>query len=904
MVLTRKRSSSTGILSSSSDEDIPPVATPRKVTTTLRPLRGTRKQVEAEEEKKSAQGKAAPVRKSKRTRGQEPEKADLEEQRRKKVRSKDVDEAADSVVVQPDNAPDGDAATNTGVSPKPVAEPRRSRRTMSREPVPAPVLSREASRSNETDDEDTPVSSAALDVMNAFTKPQRRGSKATSRGGLAVILPQHKRTKVVEAPQQPDSPSRRDSGLSTIEEFPPVKGGEQTAGTERVSEEQEVEGVQHELEDSDEEIELPEFPSVLQIPSRKSPELGERAPKPRPGRPLDGSVWEVPEDGDDEDGGEEGGGTAVPARKVPVTQKPDLRRRGQKADSKLRHQPSQLLSSPTAYHSAQREPFLAPVKEGNRQLRGKRPHKLPSRDIMPPSAHELRVSDNELFGQQDDDEEDVGRQAEESVDEDAGGVGDVAPLSAQQHRDHDDSLFIQAPSAITPRDIVSVASSVVADMCEMMGWQEWTGGGDVWARRLYTRVLRSLRSSRAGAGSQNIYQENVAVTEFCGRSFSHIHQLRSALNKVPKAPDFDGQNQWLRESEEDLERPAGNIYDLVEDICSPDAADEHAELTQDLRQCVLPMLVLALNTAFALGGLPEEEETEHNPGMQLVEPCPLPDEGEFTMATLQYLARITGWIRRLNRKLQSELRAGTAINYNIHGQQQKNRGGEGMRDFSSLVIEFDQAIKDAVEELDKRADEEALKRKNAKKDQAVKRSRMIKEKQELAKKREQWALFCASTQEIKAKPLRPMQEVWQKASSNFVPSSSANAALQQLKAMQREVDVEVEDDEEDEEEEEGDYSDEDYYDASEGADNRPRHLVSGSPLPEYPRWHDEDKAWLCRELRRPDRKSVKKEDYEEFAEVLDKPLEEVLLEAELLRRTARLLAQERGVAVERWARER
>ncbi len=422
---------------------------------------------------------------------------------------------------------------------------------------------------------------------------------------------------------------------------------------------------------------------------------------------------------------------------------------------------------------------------------------------------------------------------------------------------------------------ISVLSDHVNHMSEAMGNRGWTGEGRRW-----------------GAGILQFGREPPARTRVGKAIFKSIGRLADELDNVPNALDPVGQAQVLAKQNRVLNAVMSSVEDDVAKImalAAPAGAGRRTirfltALANDLSTCVIPMLVLALQTAFDMGV--EEPDAEVRDV--------LPPEGVFTWTTVQYMQYITSWLSRLEKVLAADLspRTGEAASASGNQRQDPENPTQSRKTFGVMVRKWMQHLKEGINGFNKKADRDREIYAMKQRDLAIKAQKQAQEEQDLAVARTQEQAFYASVRNTLSQP-RPMAEKFRKATAHWnwdsldAPSPQHNVVThspqhnvvthspQHNAVTQRPLPL---------------------PNAVLHPRSRP-HNPSAPPaalLPlvvDYPPWPEDEIRWFLGELRRPDRSRGY---LEVCAETLERPLEEVKTERERLVRLGRYSSPGRG----------
>jgi len=463
-------------------------------------------------------------------------------------------------------------------------------------------------------------------------------------------------------------------------------------------------------------------------------------------------------------------------------------------------------------------------------------------------------------------------------------------------------------------------------MRRLLASSGWTGLGWDWIFELTNPKLYAKSSNDAPLRTK------------LGRScWKFLFYLQSTFNDAPKAPEFAEQSKWLDGKRSQIDKTMRSIDTMIKKISEDylavlgdsdhlanNSTERRLAMVKDLVEFLIPLLVSVLHTMFLLGGVDWEEDGK---------PALL-DEGAFTIATLDCLTEVVGWIVRLERVLTEELQqrpldpvSDEESSDGEGGKYKKAKDGrQKAKDtlrkqrfrLGKYIAQFRHNVMAAYDKL------EATAMKEERRQQAIAREKDIKEamlRDEAAAEEERerrWQAMCQSTQRMKHVPIRvskkqrevqwpsaadeerdrqwqamcqstqlmkhapaPLSEKWRKAQQlRATPLTPEKRAVPQHVA--RRVDARTA-----------------AAAASPGAAARSgREPEKGRRR--WPMWAAEDSRWVLEQLR----SSRRRPDLRALAEALQRDVEDVRGEVEVLKQSWRSLAAERGVEVEAWARAR
>jgi hypothetical protein len=393
---------------------------------------------------------------------------------------------------------------------------------------------------------------------------------------------------------------------------------------------------------------------------------------------------------------------------------------------------------------------------------------------------------------------------------------------------------------------ITVFSDHLNHMSEVMGRRGWTGAGRIW---------------RADFSALDFGGEPLANTRPGESLFTSLNLLKEHLEDVPNAMDLAGQSQFLTDHQQNLRQAMARVDGVVTKIEGLEVRSE--ALVKDISACIIPMLVLVLRVAFAMGAKEPDAVVSDSAAA----------EGTFTWTTVQYLMFILVWISRLHNVLVSETSQGAGDGGGAGSPASQPQDPENEKQnrerFSVMIRKWKQQLKEGVNRFNQEADAIRLRYEQMQKDARIRVARQQQEDEEFARARLQEAAFAASIREVTSQ-LRPMAEKFRKAlqqSAFPYPSSSQTITVT---ATQR---------------------------STPGTQSRPSYSSNSSrlllppaparerapppPAMDYPPWPEDEVQWFLSELTRPDRRRGY---LEVCAETLERPLAEVRMEKERLRR--------------------
>lgn len=205
---------------------------------------------------------------------------------------------------------------------------------------------------------------------------------------------------------------------------------------------------------------------------------------------------------------------------------------------------------------------------------------------------------------------------------------DMAQVSADVRA----SAHIEPPEESAVPITVGIPCQPLANMLYKLGHHGWTNGGKHWDKAFHESRNQGLTEWLEGHLASVKLEPVTAL-------FRHVHSLLRFCRDIPKAPDFDGQAQYLRQHNETLDALILKTLVLVESNAKIMQTAENKGFRQgrkSLCERSIPLLVVLLKEAFMLGGA---ESLGGRPS--------LPFKGVFTSATVKLLILISEWTEKL-----------------------------------------------------------------------------------------------------------------------------------------------------------------------------------------------------------------------------------------------------------------
>ncbi|KXX72894.1 hypothetical protein MMYC01_210407 [Madurella mycetomatis] len=444
-----------------------------------------------------------------------------------------------------------------------------------------------------------------------------------------------------------------------------------------------------------------------------------------------------------------------------------------------------------------------------------------------------------------------------------------------QHATENSTLVaIQIHPNVESRHTMAISSDHVNNMRTIMGWKSWTGAGQSWD----TVLLHPDNPNLGGDGP--------ARTQLGKGCFRLLRGFKDLLDRVPSAADLPKQTTFLTKEEQAFNKTMSSVEKVVTKICnygpatSADSGNQintnptfREALAKDLSSSLIPMLVLALRSAFTVG----ITEDAHDSDL-------LPAEGVFTWSTVQYLLWITGWMLRLEAMLTSEFTQRSSEDNNPGAGRAASQEDTPPREprgrFGVILRKWKQHLRSLVDGFNEQVDRDRDRLIKKQRDKAIIEAKRKAEEDELARSQEQHYNWELSIQRIVSRP-RPLAEKWHKATQNWKIPLRLSASHADGGNVVREV------------------TRGSNHSSASGTQSRPLSLGSSSGPPPAPSrrrppsppvvpdglvWDEDDVEWFLMELQRPGRRA----DYLAVcAETLELPVDEVRDMRDQLRREGR-----------------
>lgn len=425
---------------------------------------------------------------------------------------------------------------------------------------------------------------------------------------------------------------------------------------------------------------------------------------------------------------------------------------------------------------------------------------------------------------------------------------------------------------------VEIPNDTIRPLRSIMGTPGWTNLGKDWIRIISQPYQDQIRKSIT----------TQVVKDFC----EDLRDIKLLYDQCPRGVSLTAQNTYLRGVQEWMKESisaAQYIMGTCAQHLTPNGVIEpryrHA-LRQDLFLHGFPMLISVLLSAYCLGHANDED------------PFGLPRSNTFTRSRVRYLDLFTGWIEHVGEKLVSEVSDDEDADEDAEDQPLgsvnrfqtgvlKRKMRENRQNFIKYLVRWRGTVREALSHIDdatgqqarKRARDEAIKRalqdaekaelaRKAVRDQAIRKERQAAEEAERAKKKAQYEAFALSTQRLGSQLRSGVQRTQSVARPTPTPRSSGIvASIEAIPARHHQ---------------------------QQQPPHNPYKLW-------YPKWSDEKRRWLLKELMEVGPR-VTDVDYEDWADCLSKPIEQVRHEVKIHRAAALSLAEAKGRSAPWWAK--
>ncbi|AEO59066.1 hypothetical protein MYCTH_102533 [Thermothelomyces thermophilus ATCC 42464] len=454
-------------------------------------------------------------------------------------------------------------------------------------------------------------------------------------------------------------------------------------------------------------------------------------------------IYDIPSDGDSDQP------NPAPARASRTINNRQTQRRRKPTGTSPRRPHSPIrdvrLSSTREEKQSQSATVTASRREAHRTASGRGSNAGPPR-----LGEEVQDSEDEIGPEGG---RSTGRDAEESVDtgateESDGSESDEATrgprlegIQVRPYRDNEPTILAY--------------SEHLSNMLELMGRRGWTEAGRRWMK------LCSIMPDSD--------EDSPARTRLGRRILNDLGRLNDELDDIPNALDLGQQSQALASRQQALNGAISSVDKTVRKIerragPAPDGQGSQSgsrlfrRLADDLTKCVIPMLVLVLRTAFAIGvDEPDAEATDSTP-----------PRGAFTWTTVQYLMVILAWLSRLRRLISGNPSPAAEGTETFSAQQRADPDDakQNRERFGVIVRKWIQQLRHEVDTYNQQADLRLARHQMKQRDRKVREQRQREEEVEMAAARLQEEAFRLSMQQMASKP-RPLAEKFYKATEHW-----------------------------------------------------------------------------------------------------------------------------------------
>ncbi|KAL2162233.1 hypothetical protein VTH06DRAFT_7146 [Thermothelomyces fergusii] len=351
------------------------------------------------------------------------------------------------------------------------------------------------------------------------------------------------------------------------------------------------------------------------------------------------------------------------------------------------------------------------------------------------SDDELGLEESRSTGRDAEESAGATEESDDSEPDEARGLRKLEGVQVRPYRDKEPTFFAD--------------SEHLNNMLELMGRRGWTGAGRRWLKICsYSTMPDSDEDSPAG-------------TRLGRQIVNHLGRLNDELDDIPNALDLGQQSQALASRQQALNEAISSVDKAVRrierraDSVSGQSSSRFSErLADDLTRLVVPMLVLVLRTAFAIGV--EEPDAEATDSAH--------PNGIFTWTTVQYLMVILAWLSRLQRVISRNSRPvpeGSGIASAQQGADPEN--AEQNRERLGVIVRtWIQQLRHEIDSYNEQADLRLVRHQMKERDRKIREQRQREEELEMAAARLQEEAFRLSMQQVASRP-RPLAEKFYKA---------------------------------------------------------------------------------------------------------------------------------------------
>ncbi|KAL2149323.1 hypothetical protein VTH82DRAFT_8671 [Thermothelomyces myriococcoides] len=367
----------------------------------------------------------------------------------------------------------------------------------------------------------------------------------------------------------------------------------------------------------------------------------------------------------------------------------------------------------------------------------------------PRSGEEILDSEEEIWSERGwsavrDAEESTGasetEESDDSESDEATSGRRLEGIQARPYRDNEPTILAY--------------SEHLNNMVGLMGRRGWTEAGRRWLK------LCSMPDSD---------RDPPPKTKLGRRILNDLSRLNDELDDIPNALDLNQQSRALASRQQALNEAISNVDKAIWRIERRAGSISGAQgnqsgsqisrrLADDLTKLVVPMLVLVLRTAFAIGvDEPDAEATDSSH-----------PSGIFTWTTVQYLMVILAWLSRLQKLIfqcSCLTPEGSETNLTRQGADPDNAKQNRER-FGVMVKKWIQQLRHEVDSYNEQAELRLARHQIKERERKIREQRRREEEIAMAAERLQEEAFRLSMQQLASKP-RPLAEKFYKATAHW-----------------------------------------------------------------------------------------------------------------------------------------
>ncbi|KAL2174993.1 uncharacterized protein P884DRAFT_262872 [Thermothelomyces heterothallicus CBS 202.75] len=360
-----------------------------------------------------------------------------------------------------------------------------------------------------------------------------------------------------------------------------------------------------------------------------------------------------------------------------------------------------------------------------------------------------------------DSEDKIGPEGGGSTGRDAEGSVDTGAIEESDGSESDEATRGPSLEGIQVRPYrdneptILAYSEHLSNMLELMGRPGWTEAGRRWMK-----LCSTMPDSD---------EDSPARSRLGRRILNDLGRLNDELDDIPNALDLGQQSQALASRQQALNGAISSVDKTVRKIerrAGPASDGQGSQsgsrlsrrLADDLTKCVVPMLVLVLRTAFAIGvDEPDAEATDSTPR-----------RGVFTWTTVQYLMVILAWLSRLRRQISGNTSPAAEGSETSSAQKRADPDDakQNRERFGVIVRKWIQQLRHEVDTYNQQADLRLARHQMRERDRKIREQRQREEEVEMAAARLQEEAFRLSMQQVASKP-RPLAEKFYKATAHW-----------------------------------------------------------------------------------------------------------------------------------------